>query len=242
MRANRFAQCFSFTVMSTVKAISFLFYRFEIKWLSKKKFEALDDVKLIVLLNHTSLFEALFVRLAPFRFLWKIARHLLIPIADITASRPVVGKFFNALVPGFVPISRKRDESWDNFLKRVNDDAIVAILPEGRMRRHDGNDKHGNPMTVRTGVADIIEELDDGKVLFIYSGGMHHVQIPGQTLPKLFKKIKVNMEMVDINDYKDILHHPEKKTRKAKIVKDIQKRLEDFTPFCKRQPYNKNDE
>ncbi|MUH72311.1 hypothetical protein [Psychrosphaera haliotis] len=93
MRANRFAQCFSFTVMSTVKAISFLFYRFEIKWLSKKKFEALDDVKLIVLLNHTSLFEALFVRLAPFRFLWKIARHLLIPIADITASRPVVGKF-----------------------------------------------------------------------------------------------------------------------------------------------------
>ncbi|MUH72310.1 hypothetical protein [Psychrosphaera haliotis] len=141
-----------------------------------------------------------------------------------------------------MPISRKRDESWDNFLKSVNDDAIVAILPEGRMRRHDGNDKHGNPMTVRTGVADIIEELDDGKVLFIYSGGMHHVQIPGQTLPKLFKKIKVNMEMVDINDYKDILHHPEKKTRKAQIVKDIQKRLEDFTPFCKRQPYNKNDE
>ncbi|GAB2996285.1 1-acyl-sn-glycerol-3-phosphate acyltransferase [Psychrosphaera aestuarii] len=242
MRANRFAQCFSFTVMSTVKIISFLFYKFEIKWLSEKKFEELDDVKLIVLLNHTSLFEALFVRLAPFRFLWKIARHLLIPIADITASRPIVGKFFHALVPGLVPISRKRDESWENFLKRANDDAIVAILPEGRMRRHDGNDKHGNPMTVRAGVADIVEELEGGNVLFVYSGGMHHIQIPGQTFPRLFKKIKINMEILSIDDYKDALHHPEKKNRKTAVVKDIQARLEALTPFCERQPYNKNNQ
>ncbi len=240
MRANRVAQCFSFTVMSAVKILSWLFYRFEINWLSEERFEALNRVKLIVVLNHTSLYEALFVRLAPFPFLWRIARHLLVPIADITAERPIVGKFFKSLLPGFVPISRKRDESWEHFLKRVNDDAIVGILPEGRMRRHDGNDKHGKPMTVRAGVADILDELDDGNILFVYSGGLHHIQVPGQTLPRVFKKIKVNMEIVSIDEYKKELHQPESEGRKAAFVKDIQTRLDELTPFCEKQPYNKN--
>lgn len=239
MRANRFAQCFSFTVMSTVKIISWLFYRFEVTWLSKKQYPDLKDVKLMVLLNHTSLFEAMLVRLAPFPFIWKIARHVLLPVADITTSRPIVGRFFHALVPGVVPISRKRDESWHNFLNRVNDDAIVAILPEGRMRRRDGNDKHGNPMSVRGGVADIIDELEGGNILFLYSGGMHHIQIPGQKLPRVFKKIRVNMEIVEVDEYKKSLYCEDTKERKQGYVKDIQTRLEEKTPFCHHQPYNK---
>lgn len=238
MRANRFAQMFSFTVMSTVKVLSYPFYRFSIKWLSDKQERDLKDVKLIVLLNHTSLYETLFVRLAPFRFLWKIARHMLVPVADITTSRPVVGRFFHMLVPGVVPISRKRDHSWQGFLDRINNEAIVTILPEGRMRRHDGNDKHGKPMSVRTGVADIIETLGQGNILFVYSGGLHHIQVPGQFLPKLFKKIKINMEIMSIDDYKDGLYHPEVKNRKTAFVRDIQQRLEELTPYCDQQPYN----
>lgn len=238
MRANRFTQTFSFCVMSTLKLLTYPFYRFDVKWLSKQQYESLNDVKLVVLLNHTSLYETLFVRLAPFSFLWRIARHMLVPVADITTSRPIVGRFFHALVPGVVPISRKRDDSWNHFLERINHEAIVAILPEGRMRRHDGKDKHGKPMSVRAGIADIIEKIESGNILFLYSGGLHHVQVPGQPWPKLFKKIKTHMEMVSIEDYKDALYHPEIRNRKTAFVRDIQSRLEKLTPFCEQQPYN----
>ncbi|MDU0114484.1 1-acyl-sn-glycerol-3-phosphate acyltransferase [Psychrosphaera aquimarina] len=241
MRANRFAQMFSFIVMSTIKILTHIFYKFEVKWLSEKQFKQLDNVKLVVLLNHTSLYEALFVRLAPFSFLWRIARHMLVPVADVTTKRPLVGMFFHALVPGVVPISRKRDASWRNFLTQINDDSIVAILPEGRMRRHDGFDKHGKPMSVRAGVADIIEQIDSGDILFVYSGGLHHIQVPGQAIPKLFKKIKTHMEVVSVDDYKDALYHPEVKNRKVAFVRDIQKRLNELTPYCEDQPYHRNN-
>jgi len=238
MRANRLTQVFSFSVMSFLKVVTYPFYRFDNKWLSEEKYDALDKVKLVVLLNHTSLYETLFVRLAPFRFLWRIARHMLVPVADITTNRPLVGRFFHALVPGVVPISRKRDESWATFLGRINHEAIVAILPEGRMRRRDGKDKHGKPMSVRAGIADIIEKIDSGNILFVYSGGLHHIQVPGQTLPKLFKRIKTHMEMVSVEEYKDALYHPEVNNRKVAFVRDIQNRLEKLTPYCEQQPYN----
>lgn len=238
MRANRFSQVFSFCVMSFVKVLSYPFFWFDVKWLSKKQQEELNQVRLVVLLNHTSLYEALFVRLAPYPYLWKIARHLMVPVADVTTKRPLVGKFFHALLPGVTPISRKRDHSWTDFIDRINDEAIVAILPEGRMRRHDGKDKHGKAMSVRAGVADIIEKLDTGNILFVYSGGMHHIQIPGQRFPRLFKRIKTNMEIVTVEDYKNALHHPEVRTRKVAFVRDIQSRLEELTPFCEQQPYN----
>lgn len=240
MRANRFSQVFSFSVMSFVKIITYPFYWFEVNWLSQKQYSELHNVRLIVLLNHTSLYETLFVRLAPFSYLWKIARNLLVPVADVTTNRPVVGLFFHSLLPGIVPISRKRDKSWQTFLDRINDEAIVAILPEGRMRRHDGNDKHGKPMSVRAGVADIIEKLDSGNILFVYSGGMHHIQVPGQKLPRLFKGIKTNMEIISVEDYKDALYQPETKNRKSAFVADIQTRLEECTPFCDLQPYNRD--
>ena len=227
--------------MSLVKAVSYPFYRFDVKWLSEKQQKELSQVRLIVLLNHTSLYEAMFVRLAPYSYLWKIARHLMVPVADITTSRPLVGKFFHALLPGVTPISRKRDESWNNFIESINDEAIVAILPEGRMRREDGRDKHGRAMSVRTGIADIIEKLNGGNILFVYSGGMHHIQVPGQRFPRLFKRIKTNMEMVTVEEYKDALHHPEVSNRKVAFVRDIQSRLEELTPFCEQQPYNQTD-
>ena len=239
MQANRFTQILSFSVMSTLKILTYPFYRFDNAWLSNLQNEELREVRLVVLLNHTSLYETLFIRLAPFRFLWQIARHMLVPVADITTKRPVVGRFFHAVVPGVVPISRKRDDSWQGFLDKIGHNSIVAILPEGRMRRHDGKDKYGKPMTVRSGIAEIIDKLDHGNILFVYSGGLHHIQIPGQTFPRLFKKIKTRMELVPVGEYKDQLFHPDRKERKRAYVRDIQARLEQNTPFCDQQPYNK---
>ena len=57
-------------------------------------------------------------------------------------------------------------------------------------------------------------------------------------MPSVFKKIKINMEMVSIDEYKQDLHHPDKSSRKTAVVEDIQKRLEQLTPFCDKQPYN----
>jgi hypothetical protein len=34
---------------------------------------------------------------------------------------------------------------------------MVLMAPEGRMKRADGLDAHGQPMTVRGGIADILE-------------------------------------------------------------------------------------
>ena len=84
-------------------------------------------------------------------------------------------------------------------------------------------------MTVRGGVADILERLDRGKILFIYSGGLHHIQAPGDKLPKLFQRIKANAEMLDIAAYKEQFS-----TRtdefKQQVTDDMQRRLVSNTP------------
>lgn len=219
-----------FSILYITKCLTRLFYRFEQKWLSDISKSHWDKVTLIVFLNHTSLFEPLFLRLAPNHFLWSLSRKLIAPGADITLKRPLAGKVFKTLVPGVVPISRKRDDTWQQFLSIVNPDKITAILPEGRMKRRNGLDKHGNRMTVRGGVAEILQKLNTGNILFIYSGGLHHIQAPGDKWPRLFKRIKANMEMVDISKYKKKFSDKCPLVFKEQVVADMQNRLEDCTP------------
>ncbi|NVJ62080.1 MAG: 1-acyl-sn-glycerol-3-phosphate acyltransferase [Gammaproteobacteria bacterium] len=228
---------FSFTLLYTIKLLALIFYRFDVNWLSEKTVYKNANVRLMVLLNHTSLFEPLFVRLAPHSMIKDISTNLIAPGADITIQRPIVGKLFRSLLPGIIPISRKRDDSWNNFLKKIDSDSFVAILPEGRMRRKDGNDKFGKPMTVRGGVADILNKLNQGDLLFVYSGGLHHVQIPGQTLPKIFQTIKVNLEIIDIAEYKQQLSANTTEQFRENILNDMQWRLENKLPDCTKQPY-----
>ncbi len=229
---------FSYSLLNVIKAFAALFYRFDVQWLSERKLDQHKNVKLMVLLNHTSLYEPLFVRLAPHWLVKKISKHLVAPGADITTNRPIVGKLYTSLLPGLVPISRKRDESWALFLSKIKDNSLVAILPEGRMRRKDGKDKYGKPMTVRGGIADILKRIHSGDILFVYSGGLHHVQIPGQTLPKLFKTIKVNLELVDIEAYKEQLNKVEADNFNGQVIADMQWRLENKTPNCDQQPHS----
>ncbi len=79
---------------------------------------------------------------------------------------------------------------------------MTIIFPEGRMKRADGLDKHGRPMTARGGIADILRQHESGPMLIAYSGGMHHVHVPGQHLPRLFKTIRIRFESLDIDAYR----------------------------------------
>jgi hypothetical protein len=227
---NKLLALTKFSLLASVKLIVMLFYRFEQHWLSSSTKQQWREVNFIIFLNHTSLFEPLFLRLAPVSFLWRIANDLVVPGADITMARPITGKIYKTLIPGCIPITRKKDHSWQHFLNHVKNDKITAILPEGRMMRRDGLDKDGQPMTIRSGFVDILKKLDRGKILFVYSGGLHHIQAPGDKLPKIFKKIKVNMEIIDLPSYKQQFNGTNDAEFKAQVMADVTNKLRNNIP------------
>lgn len=222
--------------MALVKVLAHAFYKGEVNWLSEERYESVPDIRLMIFLNHTSLFEPILIRFAPWGLVWRFSRELVIPGADITLKRPLAGSILRAMMPGCIPITRKNDHSWLHFLSHVNSDVLTAILPEGRMMRRGGLDKFGKPMSVRGGVADILNCLDEGKILFVYSGGLHHVQAPGDKLPKLFKTLRVNMEIVDIAIYKSQFGASDSDSQmasdsfKKQVVADMNQRLQTRLP------------
>jgi 1-acyl-sn-glycerol-3-phosphate acyltransferase len=161
-----------------------------------------QGLRVVAVLNHTSLFEWLLISAIDFEFLWRVARHGVIPVAEKTFKRPLVGMFFKMLGAHVVSITRERDHTWRSVLARIDPDSMVIILPEGRMKRPNGLDANGQPMTVRGGIADLLEAIDSGPMLLAYSGGLHHVQAPGEHLPRLFRRIRMAMEVVEIAGYR----------------------------------------
>lgn len=154
------------------------------------------------------------------------------PAADKTLNRPLVGFFFKLFSPGMIPITRKRDDSWGNFLESIYDDSIILIAPEGRMKRKTGLDLDGKKMTVKPGVVDILAGLNNGQMVFAYSGGLHHVQVPDEGLPKLFKTLKMNLEAFDINEYKSLFAFAKGSDDwKKAVLTDMQHRLEMKVPL-----------
>jgi hypothetical protein len=55
-------------------------------------------------------------------------------------------------------------------------------------------------MTVRGGVADILQAVEQGRMLIAYSGGLHHVQVPGR-IPNVFTRVRLRVENIDIAGY-----------------------------------------
>jgi hypothetical protein len=97
------------------------------------------------------------------------------------------------------------------------------------MKRPNGLDKFGKPMTIRGGIADILEDLHEGGIILCFSGGLHHVQKPGEHLPRIFKTIEMNFTYLDIAAYKkQFSENP--RERKIQIVRDLQARLEKDCP------------
>jgi hypothetical protein len=218
----------SFLILSVVKILAMSFYRFEVNWLGGAE-PTFKKIRLIAFLNHTSLFEPLYIGVLPWAFLWRLARKMVAPGADKTLNRPIVGIFWRLFSPNMISISRKRDKTWTKFMEAIHKKSVIVIAPEGRMKRSNGLDLQGKPMSVRSGVADVLEQLNEGRMVIAYSGGLHHVQIPGQRFPNLFKTIKLNIELIEIPEYKKQFN-TEGIQWKKEVVADFQRRLENNCP------------
>ncbi len=220
-----------FLVLLVVKLFSRIFYRLEVQRIGEVPPEPWRHIRLTAILNHTSLYEALFTAACPNHFLWRLARHGVVPIAEKTAKRAVVGRFYGLVAARVISITRERDETWSQVLRQIDPDAMVMLLPEGRMKRASGFDAQGKPMTVRGGVADILEASSDGRMLIAYSGGLHHVHTPGERFPRLFKTIRLGLEVVDIAQYRAarLAEGGAKGFRRA-VVNDLEARRDQICP------------
>lgn len=196
---------FVYLFLTFVCLLSRLFYRHQQRWVGPTpKDPWAVPYRIVAILNHTSLFEFLFAGITSRNFLWRMARHGTVPIADVTVKRPIVGIFWRFIAGNIVAVSRERDATWDKVMASITDpDAMVIILPEGRMKRANGLDKFGRPLQVRGGIADLVRSTPDGEMLLAYSQGLHHIQIPGQTLPKFFKPVRMRLEILDIRSYRE---------------------------------------
>ena len=220
----------SFFLLSAIKIVSRIFYRIEVGWVGNEPSDRWDNIRLLVFLNHTSLFEPLFFGIVPYKFIWELSDKLVLPGADKTLKRPLVGRCFKLLTPNMVPVTRKKDHTWEHFLGTIKPTSIVAILPEGRMKRKSGLDAEGKPMSVRGGVADIVSQLSSGNLLLAYSGGLHHVQAPGDRLFRVFKTIKINLEQVTIAAYKEQLGGGGNDVFKRAAINDLKRRMQEYCP------------
>jgi hypothetical protein len=220
-----------FLVLIGIKLCARLFYRIEMRWIGTPVDAPWRHIRLVAILNHTSLFEPLYAGGCPNHFLWRIAHHGVVPIAQKTKDRAVVGQFYSLIAKRVISISRERDETWDKVLAGIDPDAMAALLPEGRMKRANGLDSQGRPMTVRGGIADILETVGEGRMLLAYSGGLHHVQTPGERFPRLFKTIRMNLEIVDIGSYRrEMMAEGGPDGFKRAVIADLERRRDQNCP------------
>jgi hypothetical protein len=219
-----------FLVLFGLKLVSRLFYRHDMRWINQVPRNPWAHVRVVALLNHTSLYEPLFIGGCPNSFLWRVARHGVLPAADKTMNRPIVGMLFRFIAHHVITISRMRDHTWFELLNRIDPNSMVIILPEGRMKRANGLDSHGQPMTVRGGIADVLESVGEGRMLIAYSGGLHHVQVPGQFLPRLFRPIAMRLELVEIDDYVERFWDSDPEQYKRNVRADLERRRELYCP------------
>ncbi len=221
-----------FLVLLMVKALARLFYRIDVKWIGDVPPDPWRGIRLAAILNHTSLYEALYAGACPVHFLWRLARHGVVPIAQKTKDRALVGRFYGLVAARVVSITRERDETWSEVLRQIDPDAMVIILPEGRMKRANGLDSEGKPMTVRGGIADILETMGEGRMLIAYSGGLHHVQVPGERFPRLLKTIRLRLEIVDMASYRAAhLEEAGAKGFRRAVGRDLERRRDLYCPI-----------
>jgi 1-acyl-sn-glycerol-3-phosphate acyltransferase len=217
-----------FTMLFLLNAVSRIFYRYDFGFIEPTPKDPWGGLRLVIFLNHTSLFEPIFLGAVPARFLWRLAAHGVVPAASKTTDRPLVGLVFKFVAHSVIAITRQRDDTWAQVMKTIEPDSMVVIAPEGRMKRDNGLDLHGNPMTVRGGVADILEAIQTGRMLIAYSGGLHHVQVPGQ-MPRPFKTVKLRVENLDIAEYVAEMHRrgPAEEFKKN-VIRDLEARRDQY--------------
>ena len=217
-----------FLTLSFAKNVINLLYRFDVKKIGDWPEKPWKNVRIMILLNHTSLTEGILGSQMPYSYLWALSTRGNIPGADDTLKRPYVGAILKFIAPKVIGITRKYDESWSRFLASIQPHETIIFMPEGRMKRPTGLDKHGQKMTVKRGVVDVLLSMKTGSMFFLYSGGLHHVQAPGQGLPHFFKTISVGFEVTRIEDYLASFSTagvaPTLEVLQAEIIKDLEKR------------------
>jgi hypothetical protein len=219
-----------FTILIFLKYLSKIFYRHDFKFIGPTPADPWKDLRVVAFLNHTSLFEPVFLGGVPARFIWRLAAHGVVPAADKTTDRPLVGLVFKFVAHHVIPITRERDETWFAVLQRIDPKSMIVIAPEGRMKRANGLDLHGKPMSVRGGIADILNAVKEGRMLLAYSGGLHHVQVPGK-IPNVFKTVRMRIENVEIADYiADRLREGGPENFKKSVMKDLDRRRDEYAP------------
>lgn len=230
------ASILSYAALLAVKHVSRALYTVREEWVGDVADDPWKDVRLIAVLNHTSLAEGIYLAVVPNRVLRGIARHAVLPVAEETMERPIEGWIFRTLVPNVVSITRKRDHSWTRVLNEIDDrESMVAMFPEGRMMRPSGLDKRGGPMTVKPGVADVLRGLEHGRMILAYSGGLHHVFKPGASFPRFFQVVHLKLETVDIASYIEE-REQEGWSFSAAVVRDLTRRRDLHTPIAPGTP------
>ncbi|MBC62560.1 MAG: hypothetical protein CMP11_08890 [Zetaproteobacteria bacterium] len=215
-----------FLFISFVKICQKIFYPTKVTWVNNRK-AVWDNVPLVVVLNHTSLFEFIYAGILPFSYIKKISSHLIAPVAKETSDKWFMGFLFKLMAPKPIPISRKKDESWQYFLDQICARDIMIFLPEGRMKRLNGFDKHGKKMTVRGGIVEVLKRYQGREMMFVYSGGLHHVLPPGKTIPRLFKRLSVKLESIKVSEYLEKFKNDI--NIKKSICLDMEKRRDKYT-------------
>jgi steroid 5-alpha reductase family enzyme len=217
-----------FSILGSLKIFSQIFFRLEAHNVGNMPKTVWSDVRIAVLLNHTSLMEPIFAGVLPFRYLWRLAAHGIFPVADVTFKRPIVGRIFRFFAPKVIMLSRRRDKTWNHFLASIDHQDTMVFLPEGRMKRPNGLDKDGRPMTVRGGVVDIMLAAKSGTLVFCYSEGLHHIFAPGDHFPKLFRRAGIKFEAVDLADY--LKQFESEADCRPFVIADLEKRRDRHCP------------
>lgn len=220
-----------FSLLWAIKQLSRMFYRHDFQFIGENlPADPWADLRLVAFLNHTSLFEPVFLGAVPNRFIWRLAAHGVIPAAGKTTDRVLVGLVFRFVAHHVIAVTRQRDDSWFAVLSKIDPRSMVVIAPEGRMKRDTGLDLDGNRMTVRGGIADILLAVKQGRMLIAYSGGLHHVQHPGRP-PCVFKTVRLRVENLEIGDYiAELMAKGGKEEFKRNVRMDLERRRDSYCP------------
>jgi hypothetical protein len=219
-----------FSVLVLLKYVSKIFYRHDFAFVGNPPPKPWKGLRIVAFLNHTSLFEPVFLGLVPNSFIWRLAAHGVVPAAEKTTGRPLVGLVFKFVAHHVIAITRERDQTWFTVLNTIDPQSMVVLAPEGRMKRDTGLDVNGNRMTVRGGIADVLLAVKEGPFFIAYSGGLHHVQHPGRP-PRLFKTVRLRAENIDIGEYIAAMSAdggPEQ--FKKNVMRDLERRRDLYCP------------
>ena len=117
-------------MLLTLKYLSKIFYRHDFAWVGDVPPDPWKGIRLVAFLNHTSLFEPVFLGGVPNSFIWRIAAHGVIPAADKTTGRPLVGLIFKFVAHHVIAITRERNDAAKSSSARLVSGSGLRKLPQ----------------------------------------------------------------------------------------------------------------